>query len=36
MHVLYLSGSRFPTEKAYGYPIVKECESIAGLGLVGH
>jgi glycosyltransferase involved in cell wall biosynthesis len=33
MHILYLSGSRFPTEKAYGYQIVKECESLAGLGL---
>jgi glycosyltransferase involved in cell wall biosynthesis len=31
--VLYLSGSRFPTQKAYGYQIVKECESLASLGL---
>jgi glycosyltransferase involved in cell wall biosynthesis len=31
--VLYLSGSRFPTNKAYGYQIVKECESLATLGL---
>jgi glycosyltransferase involved in cell wall biosynthesis len=31
--VLYLSSSRFPTQKAYGYQIVKECESLAGLGL---
>jgi glycosyltransferase involved in cell wall biosynthesis len=31
--VLYLSGARFPTGKAYGYQIVKECESIASLGL---
>jgi glycosyltransferase involved in cell wall biosynthesis len=31
--ILYLSGSRFPTDKAYGYQIVKECESMASLGL---
>jgi glycosyltransferase involved in cell wall biosynthesis len=31
--ILFLSGSRFPTGKAYGYQIVKECESIASLGM---
>ncbi len=31
--VLFLSGSRFPTGKAYGYQIAKECESIASLGV---
>lgn len=31
--ILYLSGSRFPTDKAYGYQIVKVCEGAASLGM---
>jgi glycosyltransferase involved in cell wall biosynthesis len=31
--ILFLSGSRFPTGKAYGYQILKECESLANLDL---
>ncbi len=30
--ILYLSASRFPTEKAYGFQIVKECESLSLAG----
>jgi glycosyltransferase involved in cell wall biosynthesis len=31
--ILFLSSSRFPTNKAYGYQIVRECESLALLGM---
>jgi glycosyltransferase involved in cell wall biosynthesis len=30
--IYYLSASRFPTEKAYGFQIVKECESLSVAG----
>jgi glycosyltransferase involved in cell wall biosynthesis len=31
-NIFYLSGSRFPTEKAYGFQIIKECESLSLAG----
>jgi len=32
MRIIYLTSSRLPTEKAYGYQIVKECETLADAG----
>lgn len=31
MQILFLTSARFPTQKAYGYQIVKKCESLAKL-----
>lgn len=32
MHIIFLTSARLPTEKAYGYQILKECETLAGAG----
>jgi glycosyltransferase involved in cell wall biosynthesis len=32
MRLIYLTSSRLPTEKAYGYQILKECETLADAG----